>query len=380
MIKTDCIYFPLDMPCKFHKENGTKCSDCWNYSSVNSNPKDVKKILIVKLGAMGDVIRTTFILEGLKEKYPESKITWIVAKESVDILKANPLIDAVWQMDDDIFLRLSSEKFSFSINLDLSPASLAICGISLSDNKVGYYLDNKRKIRYSNSFAKQWLLMSAFDDVKKKNKKTYQYWMSKIAGLPKNNYEIYTPLLKESVDKAKQFALKHKLKGKTVTGINPGAGKRWHLKKWTDQGYVELIKKLVDSKAEVLLFGGQGEKELLSYLIKMSGGRAISTGTDNSIPDFFALLNLCDLVVCGDTLALHAALGLKKKVAAIFGPTSSAEIEMYGRGIKVVSPADCVCCYKQTCEVKPNCMEMISPNKVWTAIKKLLSKEQRTKN
>ena len=82
---------------------------------------------------------------------------------------------------------------------------------------------------------------------------------------------------------------------------------------------------------------------------------------------FFAMVALCDLVVCGDTMAMHAALGLKKNVVAIFGPTSYNEIEMYGRGIKIVS-MECNCCYKPDCNKKVKCMDKVSVENVLDAI------------
>jgi len=216
--------------------------------------------------------------------------------------------------------------------------------------------------------------MSAFDDLKKKNMATYQRWMSDIAGLPRSDYEIYVPLDSRSVKRAGAFARKHGLKGKTVVGINPGAGRRWKFKKWTDAGYVKLINRLHSRGVKVLLLGGSDEKELIAKLVKNSKGKAVSAGTDNTLLDFFALINLCDIVVTGDTLALHAALGLKKKALAIFGPTASAEIEMYGRGTKVITPAKCRCCYLQNCDVRPDCMKLVSPEKVIEAVESLILK------
>jgi len=370
MIKTDCVNFPLDRPCKAHKSTGIKCSSCRKYRPFNKDGKG--KILVIKLGAMGDVLRTTFILEGLKNRYPKCRITWIVAKGSESVLEGNPYIDRIWPFDLGIFKLLVSEKFDTVINLDLSPESLSLAGLAFTNMKIGYWIDESRRILCSNNAAKIWLEMSGNDRKKKENKHTYQYWMSKIIGLKRSDYEIFVPLRTNSVRKAKVFLKKHGLRNGIVVGINPGAGKRWRLKKWTDRGFIEIINRLSKNKIKVLLFGGPEEKNLIKKLVRKTGNRAISTGTDNSIPDFFALLDLCDIVICGDTLALHAALGLKKKVIAIFGPTSAPEIEMYDRGRKVVSPASCVCCYDPLCKKHPTCMDRISAEIVWNSFQTLL--------
>lgn len=366
-IKTDCRFFPLDRPCSRHKKRGVKCRGCHSYEKVPAVAGRAKKILLIKLGAMGDVLRTTFLLEGLKEKYPSSRITWLVGARSADILRGNNLISEIIVADDRAPARLASERFAVAINLDLAPESLAFAALAQADAKIGFWLDGRRNIVCSGSYASQWLDMSAFDDVKKKNRKTYQWWMSKITGLSCADYEIRVPLLKDSVAKASAFGRKHGLADKKVVGINPGAGGRWRLKRWTASGYIALAKMLLDKGFAVVLYGGPDEAELIAK-IKRAAPTSILSGTSNSVSDFFALLSFCDVLVTGDTLAMHAALGLGKKVVALFGPTSSAEIETYGRGKKITAPLKCVCCYITECRKKPNCMEMINPREVFAAV------------
>ncbi|MHB9155464.1 MAG: glycosyltransferase family 9 protein [Endomicrobiales bacterium] len=372
-LKTDCVHFPLDRPCRSQKEEGIRCDACNRYVPVASHEHpDVRKILIVKLGAMGDVLRTTFLLEGLKMKYDKSEITWVVAPQSVPVLEGNERIDRIWPMDTSLLSKLVLERFDVVVNLDLSPESLGLATLASAKTRIGFWLDDHRRVQCSNDHARAWLAMSAFDDEKKKNKETYQYRMSQIAGLPRPDYEIVVPLTAASIEKAGRFRARKGLNGRTVIGINPGAGKRWPLKKWTDKGYLEIIRLCAAAGWKVLLLGGPEEKDLMEKLVEQSGGAAIGTGTENPLPDFFALLGLCDVLLTGDTMALHAALGLKKKAVAVFGPTSAAEIELYGRGIKVVSPAPCACCYRPSCDVKPDCMQLVSPETVWEALKTLV--------
>ena len=117
---SDCINFPLDRPCKYQKDNNAICNTCKKYISVNKR-STATKILIIKLGAMGDVLRTTFILEGLKEKYKNSTIDWLVDKKNCEVLTGNEYIDIIIPNDDKIFEFLASNKYDIVINLDLSP-------------------------------------------------------------------------------------------------------------------------------------------------------------------------------------------------------------------------------------------------------------------
>ncbi len=84
-------------------------------------------------------------------------------------------------------------------------------------------------------------------------------------------------------------------------------------------------------------------------------------------------------MVTGDTTALHLAIGLKKKVVALFGPTCAQEIELYGRGEKILSPVSCAPCYRRKCDIAPNCMEAITAEEVFQKIGTLLPHPKRAK-
>ena len=53
-------------------------------------------ILIIKLGAIGDVLRTTSLAPALKEKYPQAKIDWVTKENAFQMLKSNPHIDNIF--------------------------------------------------------------------------------------------------------------------------------------------------------------------------------------------------------------------------------------------------------------------------------------------
>ena len=364
---SDCINFPLDRPCKYQKDNNAICNTCKKYVSINKK-STATKILIIKLGAMGDVLRTTFILEGLKEKYKNSTIDWLVDKKNSEVLTGNEYIDIIIPNDDKVFEFLASNKYDIVINLDLSPESLAFTKLVFANKKIGYYLDDKRNITGTNDFAKKWLLTSAYDELKKANTNTYQYWMSKITELKRDDYEIVVPISKQAKLKANKFSSSIKLSKKDkVIGINPGAGKRWIMKKWRVEKYIKLINILSQKGYKILLLGGKDDEQEIELILKQKIKNVYSTGTDNCVQEFFAMVNLCDLVVCGDTMAMHAALGLKKNVVAIFGPTSFDEIEMYNRGSKIVS-MDCNCCYRPDCNKKVKCMDKVTVETVLDSI------------
>ena len=122
-----------------------------------------------------------------------------------------------------------------------------------------------------------------------------------------------------------------------------------------------------------MLFGGALERESNQWLARESGDFAIDTGSDRTLRDYFSLLDLCAVVVTGDTLGLHAALGLDKRVVALFGPTSPWEVDLYGRGTRIAPDIDCISCYRTACDKSPSCMERIETDAVLGAVKRHLA-------
>ncbi|MFH1037090.1 MAG: glycosyltransferase family 9 protein [PVC group bacterium] len=368
MIKKDCRYYLGDRPCRFHKAQGVKCKDCSHYSPFSD------KILVIKLDAVGDVLRTTSILPGLKKQFPESHLTWITGEASLPVFINNPFVDRVLPLQPDGLICARAEKFRLSINLDTAPMSASLHALVRAGEKKGFTLDRDGRVSACGPSAEEWLRMSVFDDAKKANHRTCQAIMREILELPPPDGEIVLNLLPEELLRARRFAEEKGLgKQGPVIGFNTGAGRRWKCKKWTEEGTLSLARLCVDRLgATLLLYGGPEEEERNRRLLEMGEGIFIDTGCRNDLRTFFALLSLPDLVVTSDTLALHAAGGLKKKVVALFGPTSAAEIDLYGRGEKVVSPVPCRCCYRPDCDVVPDCMESITPEMVFEAIRKLL--------
>lgn len=368
ILKTDCKHFPGDRPCYFNKQFGTICTNCENYSPSNF------KIIVLKFDAIGDVLRTTSILHAIKEKYPDSHITWLTKKNASEIFANNPHVDKLLFIEDASTLpTLMTTKFNVLIHPDSSLQSASFATIISSVKKYGFVLSESGNIIPLNSSAEKWLEMGAFDQVKKVNQNSYQKIIHDIAELDYNFGEIIINLSESEIAFRDEFFSRNNLsKYKTIIGLNTGAGSRWQLKQWTLDGFIQLIEKLsTQDDICLLLYGGPDEKER-NEKIKSLFPFVIDTGTNNSIREFFSLVDISHIFITGDTMGLHAATALRKKVISFFGPTSSNEIESYGRVVKIVSDLDCLVCYKSKCDFNPNCMNSISVEKIYSEIEKLI--------
>jgi ADP-heptose:LPS heptosyltransferase len=370
--RLDCRYFLGDRPCRFKRV----CEGCAEYSPMG------KRILIVKLAAIGDVLRTTPLLSGLKRVYPRSQITWVADREALPLLKHNPLIDRLLPFDFAALLPLEFESFDLIVGLEKEPRGAALTMKIRAAEKRGFGLGETGNVFPLNQASEYAFLLGLSDDLKFfRNQKTYPELISEIAEIEYRRDEYLLFVGEEDAAFAGRFAKKAGLKkGETVIGLNTGAGDVFANKAWTLEGYVELIRALRKRpRTRLLLLGGPRERERNREILRRARGAAIDGGCDNTLGQFSALIDLCDLVVTGDTTALHLGVGLKKKVVALFGPTCAQEIELFGRGEKLVSPLSCAPCYRRSCPVTPNCMEAVSPEEVLKSIDRLLSRPRPAK-
>jgi heptosyltransferase-2 len=364
----DCKFFLGDRPCVWHKQSGVLCT-CDHYQQVE------EQLLIVKLDAMGDVLRSTALLPPIVEAHPRAAITWITRKESVPLLQRNPYIAEVLELGPEALAHLQTRVFDRVINLDASKTSAALAAAARSPRKDGFVLDERGRVQPTNEAARSWLEAGIFDDIKRQGSVTYQDRMAAILGLAGRKHHYVFELAAEERNRARVHLESIGLDfQRPVIGLNTGAGGRWPLKQWREDGYLELVSRL-DRRDDVqfLLLGGPAEQERNDRLKGASRVPLLDPGCDNTARHFAALLSHSDVVVTGDTLAMHLSLALGKRTVVLFGPTSAAEIELYGLGEKVVPDMTCLSCYKTSCDFAPNCMDLISTDMVERAVMRQLA-------
>lgn len=338
-------------------------------------------ILIIKTGALGDVLRTSFIAQALKEKYVNKKkrafpkIYWITQEKAKAFFLNNPYVDQVLDFKDKLSLnKLKKLKWDLVINLE---EDLESCDYTCSLNfkEIRGFICKEEKV-IPTPTAKEWYDMSAIgkkpenDILKKKNKKSHRQIISEIAGI--DNFEKYEPFLRltnEQRQLASDFLRRHNLSRKDlIIGINTGAADRWP-KDLSVKKTVEMIHKLYKKfSAKIVLFGGPNEKDRNVEILKLSSAPIISAGCGNDFLEFPALISACNIFITTDTLGLHVALALKRKTICLIGPTSVSEISMYNLGEKIVAKSNCICCYKKTCKS----MNKIEVEEIIFKVKKLL--------
>ena len=305
------------------------------------------KILIIKLGysetldyevsktiSLGDVLRTTPILEALKEKYPKSKIIFLTDFKAKDLVEGNKFIDKLLIWDEFIGFLLLREKFDIVINLEKHPGICALTDMIDAWQKFGFRLDNNLEIsEYEKS-------VSFIDYINNKQIKK-DYWQKILIehlGIEwkEQSYSLgYTPKTKEIFD----------------IGLNYQVGNKWPTKAMSKYKWENLYEKLIKSNFKV-----DWQKGL------------------NSIKEYIEWINSAKLIITQDSLGLHLSMALNKKVIALFGSTDSSEIFPYGEVKFLHAKSDCQIkpCYQPNCTYYKFCMDEFDLDEIINEVKGML--------
>jgi heptosyltransferase-2 len=383
VIHFNCKYFIGDRPCLPNKQYGIFCENCFyfekdpditkHFPEIKSGDKTVyesshKNILIIKLDAVGDVLRTTSILPSLKNIYPDSSIAWITKLKSYPVLEDNKFIDNIYFTDENI-KDVISRNFDIAVNLDSGKESCEIMSKIPAEKKFGYTLANGKPYPL-NTLANRWYLMGVDDNYKKQNTETYHKIIHEICGLEYNGSKPELEMTEKKRIAAGHINNKFGLHNyEEFILVNLGGGNRWQYKKWTKEGYADLINKLSYKKpySAIGAVAGDEDREFYSEVMALVDKRdnVLPLGCDNTTEDFIGIVYLADKVFTSDSLAFHIATALNKYVVVIVGPTSSAELDAFGNGkILSSSKVECLVCYLNKCDKTVTCMNSINADEV----------------
>ncbi|HEX6811903.1 MAG TPA: glycosyltransferase family 9 protein [Planctomycetota bacterium] len=364
-LKRDCRHVRWDRPCAPHKLRSKVCSTCDEYDPIRH------RVLVIKLAATGDVLRTTALLPAIHAAWPHSRVTWLTRPQAVELFAGNTLVDEVLATDcTETIARLSTETFDVVLCPDADPDAAALAAMARGNERRGYVRDARGQVVPLGPGARHWFQLGLSDSSKKQNRETYQKLVAEVLGL--EPALVREPILVPSAaDAASAAAFAKGLAAKgPLVGLNTGAGARWAYKQWTRPHQETFLRLCTDAGCSVLLLGGPEETQRHRELLASAANRPVfDGGNHNSYGRFAALVEQCRVVVTGDSLAVHVAAARKVPAVVLFGPTSSAEVELYGRGTKI-TPQDleCLCCYLPRCDRVPHCQALIEPATVFAAV------------
>jgi heptosyltransferase-2 len=349
-----------EKPCRFKR----LCEDCPQYDPMGAS------ILVIKLAAMGDVVRTTPVAEALRRVHGRCRITWVVDAMTAPLLRDVETIDEVVPYSDTAVNVLLARAFDALYCLDKEPRAIALAARASAKTKKGFTMTPHGTLGVVDADAAYALRLGLDDPLKfLVNTRTYQDVIFEVCGLRFADEPIRIGI--GDNDRAEADRLLASLGAGPFVGVNTGAGRVFATKRLPENQAADLLRRIAsDLHATPVLLGGPDETERNARILA-EAGVGVDAGTGHPIRRFAAIVSRMAAVVCADTLAMHLAVAALVPVVALFGPTCHQEVHLYGRGEKIVSAPWCSPCYKSECD-HHTCMRDIGTDEIVDTLRRVM--------
>lgn len=325
------------------------------------------KVLVIRFGAMGDLIHVSPSLTRLKAQYPEAEIHVLTSAAYSDLVHALAPVQNVWTWDkaDGIFAlwamagSLRAMHFDAVINLHSSLKTHVLC--MLLGTQVGTY--RKQKCALTGMAQRGQPRLHAVEDFYRVFQSIFPLPMADRQRLVPSINLMPTPAIQGGGDDQElpiSNRTGNKIAKHSVIGLIPGVGALRPNRAWPIGSWQRLIASLQTRYPDhkIVLVGGPEDQSLAQQLVQV--------GVDNqcgqqSILDSARLLASCEVVVGGDTGPLHLAAATGVPVLGLFAPTSVVRTGPLGQ-TRTITPAQTLSCWpceKPVCETG-SCMTDIS--------------------
>jgi lipopolysaccharide heptosyltransferase I len=356
------------------------------------------RILIVRLGSLGDLIHTLPALAELHDAWPHAEIDWVVEQGHADLLALVPILSRVVILGDrtpagwwEVIRTLRARQYDVAIDLQGLVKSASLARFSSAKRVVGFDADGLRE-RAARLFYTETVEVGDDHHVIDKNLALVRGLTKRTSGVVSGSsgnpgFQVETPVSTQPGNDsrgpftgARRFPLKEpaspalqSLRAQGVqefAAINPGAA--WPNKRWPPDSFAAVALFIHEKYGWTpVVLWGPGEQEIAQAICDATGGIA-RCAPPTRLADLVAIARAAKLFVSGDTGPLHIAGATGTPIVALFGPTSPARNGPWDhRDVSISRYDSCACHYKRACQREHNwCLGQISVDEVMRAIER----------
>ena len=329
------------------------------------------KILIVRLGALGDVVHAVPAAAALRAALPDARIDWLVESKHRAVVELVTVVDRIVTVGrssvagwTEAVRQLRQVRYDVALDLQGLLKSAVLARASGAARVIGFSIWHLRE-----KTARPFYSEAGQDDGEEPAH-VIQKNLRLLRTIGVTDDRVAFPLA--PVDSAAVGAVRSAIGDARFAMINPGAA--WPNKQWPPDrfGEVAAFLRAVRGLPSIVLWGPH-EEALARAVVDASGGSA-RVAPATSIADLLALAREASLIVSGDTGPLHVAAAAGTPTVAIFGPTDPKRNGPWSDADVVVSRyATCGCHYHRRCHQPTWCLGDVSVAEVTAAIQQRLS-------
>ncbi len=329
-----------------------------------SRKDSFRNILIIKPGAIGDLLQMTPVIRSLAEAYPDARISLLVgSRSSADMFRYNSRIHRTYVFDKEhtspaAFLKfwgeLYRQKFDLVINFQRSNLRAWLLTAAALPCRVLVY--RKRQTNGLHAVT------------------NYLDTLAPL-GIKPSRLDLEMSTGPEEKSHAKKITASLGQPDTPLIALNPGASHP--VNRWNVDSFAALADRLaLDIHARVIVIGGPADVPLGDAIAASTKSRPLILAGKLDLLQLAAVLEECDLLVSGDTGPMHMAAAVGTRVLALFGAADPARTGPVGPGhiVLTATGVSCVPCRSRTCNHIPSraCMDSLTVETVFAAIQEML--------
>jgi len=328
-----------------------------------------KKILVVKLSALGDVILSIPSFRAIRKKFPNASITALVEQPSRQVLRNCPHLDDVvtfdggtrgwtkWRRLFRLGKFLTDEQFDISIDLQNNRSSHMISYLCGAHTRIGY-ANGKFSFLLNSKVKDPGLPLSPVE---------HQFQSLKLLGFSEIDRKLELWTRPEDDERVARYLRDNWVREEQLlVGINPGSSAAWPTKQWPFERFAELCDALSKRNIRVVLTGDASTTALAQDILALCKSKPINAVGRTSVSELIALIRRCGVYVTSDSAPMHIAAAVGTPFVAIFGPTDPRRHVAVPEQKHAVIRKDLKCspCYLRACPIGHPCMKKITKDEI----------------
>jgi lipopolysaccharide heptosyltransferase I len=340
----------------------------------------VSRFLIVRLGALGDIVHAIPVAAALRRAFPAARIDWLVGARNAEILQLVPVLDRCVAIKDRpgaagglpiaaAIRELRRSGYDVVFDLQGLTKSAILARLSGSKRVIGFssaYLREKlARLFYTDAYDPGGGGMYHPDE--RSHVVDTNLGLLSAVGVHADRREF--PL--DTADTPSARAVREQAGGEYVL-VNPGAA--WPNKRWPAARYGSVARAIETRLGlRTVVAWGPGEERLAREVVEESGGSALLSA-EASIRDLVALVQGARVMIAGDTGPMHIGSAVGTPIVGIYGPTRpSRNGPLSPRDITLSRDAICRCHHLRRCTAARMCLLDIEPAEVVAAVERRLA-------
>ncbi len=348
--------------------------------------KKLQDFLVVRLGAMGDIIHVIPAVRNVRSTFPSVHITWLVEDKLKDLVECIPDVDDIivfprkrWQgylKHPSRYFTLVSEMWTFLKRLRSRKYDVSLDFHGNFKSGLLAWLSNAvERIGFARGYCKEFNFIFTHHQVtpRMKRMRRIDKYLSLLQclGIEAHYQRPVFSIPEEDRLAVDDFICQNRCGRKPIAIIHPGTSLFGKYKRWPSKNYALLADRLMEEFGFAVIFTwGAQEYKLVEEIRSLMRCQAI-VACETTVKRLIALLQRARLFIGSDTGPTHIASCLGIPTVAIFGPKDPAIYSPYGDNTVVVrKDIPCSPCSKRTCD-HVSCITSITPGDVFDAVRKL---------